>query len=309
MKKIWLMLRKHWAEDFNVKAYLSLILFLAISLLFNYSLDFEDSYVDQVPTLWLIPAKFLFFLFSYVAASLITLYFYKKLHVLKSRQYWIPVLFILLCMSFDSAFPIYEWLVKDHFNYQVHLWLTNFIRGLINIPFILIPAFIYYKIRNEHNHFYGMTKSFDPKPYLQLLLFMLPLLIIASLFDNFSSFYPMYKFSGADDYWNISEEWLIAGYELAYGWNFLSVEFIFRGFLVIGMVKVLGRQAILPMVALYCFYHFGKPEGEAISSIFGGYILGVIAYETRSIFGGVLIHVGIAWIMEALGFLHKYFEI
>ncbi|MGK7391565.1 MAG: CPBP family intramembrane glutamic endopeptidase [Candidatus Cyclobacteriaceae bacterium M2_1C_046] len=302
MKKIWIMLRKHWAEDFNFKAYLSLTLFLAVSILLNYYFDFEDSYVDQVTTLWRIPAKSLFFLFPYLTASFITLYFYNKLHILKSARYWVQVLFIIICMSFDSAFPIYEWMIKDNFTYQVHLWLTKFIRGVINIPLIFIPAYIFYKFRNDQNHFYGMTKGFDPKPYLQLLLVMLPLLLIASFMENFNSFYPMYKFSNADGYWNISEGWLIAGYELAYGWNFLSVEFIFRGFLVIGMAKILGRQAILPMVVLYCFYHFGKPEGEAISSIFGGYILGVIAYETRSIFGGVLIHIGIAWIMEALGF-------
>jgi hypothetical protein len=42
---------------------------------------------------------------------------------------------------------------------------------------------------------------------------------------------------------------------------------------------------------------------EAVSSIFGGYILGVIALQTRSIWGGILVHVGIAWMMEAIAWL------
>ena len=306
MVKIWRMLKEHWKKDFNAKAYGALLLFLTLSLTFNYYFDFEDDYVDTVPALWRVPAKFLFFLFPYVISSFIILPFYNKLHILKSKQYWIPVLFIITCTAFDSGFPIYEWLIQGNFSSKVYLWLSKFLRGVANIPFVLIPAYVFYKIRENNNNFYGLTTRFDPRPYLQLLLLMIPLLLIASLFENFNSFYPMYKFSSADDYWNISEGWLIAGYELVYGWNFLSVEFIFRGFLVIGMAKILGRQAILPMVAFYCFYHFGKPEGEAISSIFGGYILGVIAYKTRSIFGGVLIHVGIAWIMEILGFWHKY---
>ena len=85
-------------------------------------------------------------------------------------------------------------------------------------------------------------------------------------------------------------------------------EFFFRGFLVIGMISLLGRGAVLPMACVYCFLHFGKPMGEAISSIFGGYILGVVAYETRGIWGGVIVHVGIAWLMELAAFTQKLFK-
>jgi hypothetical protein len=60
------------------------------------------------------------------------------------------------------------------------------------------------------------------------------------------------------------------------------------------------------MAVIYCQLHFGKPLGEAISSIFGGYILGVISYQTKNIWGGVLVHVGIAWLMEVAGFFQKY---
>jgi hypothetical protein len=56
---------------------------------------------------------------------------------------------------------------------------------------------------------------------------------------------------------------------------------------------------------LYCTLHFGKPMGEAVSSVFGGYILGVVAYETRSIWGGVIVHIGIAWMMEIIAFAQK----
>jgi hypothetical protein len=44
---------------------------------------------------------------------------------------------------------------------------------------------------------------------------------------------------------------------------------------------------------------------KAISFVFGGYLLGVIAYETKSIWGGIIVHVGIAWMMEAIGFWQK----
>ena len=41
---------------------------------------------------------------------------------------------------------------------------------------------------------------------------------------------------------------------------------------------------------------------KAISSIFGGYILGVIAYYQRHITGGVIVHMGVAGIMELLAY-------
>jgi hypothetical protein len=59
------------------------------------------------------------------------------------------------------------------------------------------------------------------------------------------------------------------------------------------------------MITVYCFLHFGKPAGEAISSIFGGYILGILAFRSRNIYGGLIAHLGVAWGMDWLAFLNK----
>ena len=90
-------------------------------------------------------------------------------------------------------------------------------------------------------------------------------------------------------------------FELAYGLNFLGIEVFFRGFLVMALVNILGKDAILPMAVFYVSIHFTKPMGECISSFFGGSLLGIISYHTNSIKGGLLVHVGIAWMMEIAG--------
>ena len=134
---------------------------------------------------------------------------------------------------------------------------------------------------------------------------MLPLLVGASFAESFQRQYPMYKTSVAHTYLNVPE-WVTAiAYEIAYGLDFITVEYLFRGFMVIGMISILGRGSVITMAVVYCVLHFGKPPGEAISSIFGGYILGVIAYETKSIWGGIIVHMGIAWLMEGLAFAQK----
>ena len=115
----------------------------------------------------------------------------------------------------------------------------------------------------------------------------------------------MYKSSGAHLYLHVPEWVTVAIYEIAYGLDFITVELLFRGFLVIGMIQIMGSKAVLAMAVVYCYLHFGKPLGEAVGSIAGGYILGVIALETRSIWGGIIVHLVIAWLMEVIAYLQR----
>lgn len=130
-------------------------------------------------------------------------------------------------------------------------------------------------------------------PYL--LLAMLPLLIYASVQPDFLLLYPRYK--------AVPHHVLpIAAYELGYGLDLFSMEFFFRGLLVVVLARVCKAHAILPAALFYCTAHFGKPFAECVSSLFGGVLLGVIAYESRSIWVGVLLHLCLAWGLEALAF-------
>ncbi len=97
-------------------------------------------------------------------------------------------------------------------------------------------------------------------------------------------------------------------YELFYGMDFFSVELMFRGVLVAGLVSILGKDAILPMAAMYVSIHFGKPLGETISSFFGGYFLGIITINSHNIIGGTIVHMGIAWLMELTSFMQLWWK-
>ncbi len=147
------------------------------------------------------------------------------------------------------------------------------------------------------------TKSFNARPYFLLLALLVPLIALASTQPDFLRFYPKVKnIAFINGYTSPVWPWKLL-YELSYGLDFLSIELFFRGLLVIGLVRMVGPQAILPMAAFYCTIHFGKPLGECISSFFGGLVLGVLAYRTRSILGGLIVHLGLAWMMELGGWL------
>jgi hypothetical protein len=172
---------------------------------------------------------------------------------------------------------------------------------LIVTSFIL---FLAWKIFYSTESFFGLTiKNFNWKPYLLMLFIMVPLIIAASTQPDFLAMYPKLR----DVDWvlnNVNSKWFYKFlHELSYGTDFISVELFFRGFLVLAFIKIAGKDAILPMACFYCTIHFGKPLGECISSYFGGIILGIVVYNTRSIIGGLMVHLGIAWLMELGGYI------
>jgi membrane protease YdiL (CAAX protease family) len=120
-----------------------------------------------------------------------------------------------------------------------------------------------------------------------------PVVIIASLSDSFRETYPFYRMANRShfDLWS---------WELLYVVQFISLEFFFRGFLLQALRRVMGANAIFVMMIPYCMIHYGKPAPETFGAIGAGLVLGTLAMRTRSIWGGVLIHCGVAITMDVL---------
>jgi len=307
MKQIWKYLTGHLKEDFNLLHYVTVGALLAISLYTNYRIDFEDSFLDFQRGVTKFLYYFLFFSSAYYSVLITYTLFRGDKDFWKQRSFWIRSIFVLSLLSLDSSVPFLRPWINELARPQIQYWLYKVAVNLISVFLIFLPLMIFY-FRNDRaeQHVYGLKpKHFDYSPYFFMLLIMLPLIVGASFHASFQQQYPMYKSTTAHEFLGVPEWWLAAAYEAAYGFDFITVELLFRGFMVIGMMHVLGRKGVLAMAATYCFLHFGKPPGEAISSIFGGYILGVIAYETKSIWGGIIVHVGIAWMMELVAFIGK----
>jgi hypothetical protein len=154
----------------------------------------------------------------------------------------------------------------------------------------------------------GLTRRNNSlAPYFLLLLTLLPLIALAATQQDFQQVYPkLNNLAFLDGVAHPAWPWKLL-YELSYGLDFLGIELFFRGVLVIAILRFAGTDAILPMAAFYCTIHFGKPLAECITSFFGGLILGVLAARTRSILGGLIIHLGLAWSMELAGWIAHLF--
>ena len=69
-------------------------------------------------------------------------------------------------------------------------------------------------------------------------------------------------------------------------------EFLFRGYMLFGLEKSIGRSAIFVQAIPFVLLHFGKPFLETLACIPGGFIFGYIAYRTRSFLPCFIIHFG-----------------
>lgn len=310
MKEFLIEIRNFLKADFNIYAYLYTFLFLTIAIYFNYIHNFEIIYIDRFYSQ---PISFLTYILYYLAPYyliLIPILFIKKQqHKLLQTEFWVKSIVFFGTFGLLVAF----WQYKYLFNYS-EMSTSNkvFYRQMVfNLKRIIPFLIIFYAVKRvydkEDKHLYGLRiRGMSYKPFLIMLVLMIPLIAIASYMPDFQKAYPQYKFWMYSGAFGMSQVQAAVVFEFVYGLDFASVELLYRGALVVGMARVLGREAVLPMAGAYVILHFGKPLGESISSFFGGFILGIHALEKRNIFGGIIIHVGIAYLMEIAAILQHY---
>jgi len=207
-----------------------------------------------------------------------------------------PAIFSLK-MSLNTNLPVSDDADWNKYWNQVYYWPLR----LLIVAAILI---LIWQLFDPDQPFYGLsTKKFKWKPYGLMLLCMVPLIAAASSQGDFLAMYPKLRSVWPANDPNGPGWWYKLLYELSYGSDFLGIEIFFRGFLILAFIKWAGECAVLPMACFYCTIHFGKPLGECISSYFGGLLLGIVVYNTRSIYGGLIVHLGVAWLMEIGGYI------
>ena len=228
--------------------------------------------------------------------------------IIKPNKYFQKPLFLLLLFVSPAIFAL-----KVSMNSSLHFsddaFINHYWNRVVYFPLRLIilvaMLFVVWIRFDKQESFYGLyLKNFNWKPYVLMLLFMIPLIAAASTQHDFLEAYPKLKsvLPLSEKYQSMSWCYKLL-FEISYGSDFFSIELFFRGFLVLGFIKWAGKEAILPMACFYCTIHFGKPLGECISSYFGGILLGIVIYHTKSIFGGLIVHLGIAWLMELGGYI------
>ncbi len=161
------------------------------------------------------------------------------------------------------------------------------------ILYLFIPLFCVIFIFRENPAKYGFQLG-DWREGIKLtlggILLMTP--VLYWLLGKDSSMSEYYAHLAAGLPWNTFVD--------LFGW-----EFLFRGFLLFGYARKFGAEALWLQAVPFALAHAGKPEAETLSTIFGGFAFGWVAWRTRSFLYPFLIHwyIGSLTILLAAGIL------
>jgi membrane protease YdiL (CAAX protease family) len=146
------------------------------------------------------------------------------------------------------------------------------------ILYLVIPLLITLLIFREDPRKYGFTlgdwRAGLPITILAIILFA-PVLWFVARGDT--SMQDYYKSQVSDLPWKPFLDLL--------GW-----EFFFRGWILFGYARKFGAEALWLQAVPFALAHIGKPEVETLSTIFGGFAFGWVAWRTKSFVYPLLIH-------------------
>lgn len=178
-----------------------------------------------------------------------------------------------------------------------YIWWT----GCHLLTFILLPWLVIRFLFKEKMADFGWRwnqVSQHWRGYLLLLSPILVFVVLVSFGEDFVNHYPFYGHAG--------RSWLdFLLWELLYLSQFVFLEFFFRGFMLNALRPAMGANAIWIMCVPYLMIHFPKLWLEATGAILFGLFLGVLALRSRSIWGGVLVHAGVALSMDIASLVRK----
>lgn len=309
-------IKRYVIEYFDLRLYTGVAIFLVIATYLNYHYNIENGFIDSYygsEIRW-----GLFFLvmgLPFMVVCILLYVFNINRTWVRSREFWVLFFVGFIIISFQRSFTYHDQWFQGLESYDYRFIRKVFVKfkPLLTTVLPLMMFYYFYERKKDiHQSWYGMNlKSFDFKPYAFLILLVFVGIGLASYLGDLTKYYPRFSKTGGELFARKHDldSWIsILIYELFYGSTFIGVELFFRGFLVIGFSRILGGHAVLAMVGAYVFLHFGKPISECISSAFGGYLIGVLAYYSRHIWGGVILHVSLAWFMELFAWLQKVYN-
>jgi len=279
LSAIFKYLQEFYLKEFKLAYFLVIVMLLGFYIYLNYWHALEIRFASGGKTrLGKFLGYYLLYFIPFAAAFFLQLLFYKGCDYYRNHWFWIILLLAPAFFSFRVNFDLHQQVIKNIWTGDAQIFWLRCLNWVVRVFVVLIPVFIVWWIKDKNNQpFYGTTTLQDAKPYLVMLLIMIPLIALASTQKDFLQMYPKVGFISQLDLPSKKLHYIF--YELCYGFDFVSIEFFFRGFLILSLLKICGPHCIIPVACLYFTIIFGKPLGEAISNCWVGLHSGIIIYN------------------------------
>ena len=287
-----------WAKYLFALALAVLIVVAQVKFNF-YDLIMAPTFDNGTSMLW-VP---LIYIMVYFLVLIPSLAMHQELWRLRRWQVWV---FPIILLAIDGAGQGFYDYVRWADEYGVTIKDKNYLRlvgsYLFRSVFIVLMLCVFRKMAEGRFGLYGLKRSGKYlRVYALIFVLLVPMFLFVSFTPQFLSYYPKMHIDFYDGAMGWERWQLIGLFESFYAFDYIGVEGMFRGAMVIGVARWLGCRAVLPMALTYMCIHLGKPDLELCSSVVGGYILGALAWRTRHLWGGIIIHLGIALFFEVVG--------
>lgn len=145
------------------------------------------------------------------------------------------------------------------------------------ILYLIVPLAIILVVFREHPGVYGFALGDWRAGILITALAMILLTPVLWLIARGGSMQSYYAAQSAGIPWSTLLDLV--------GW-----EFFFRGFVLFAYARRYGPDALWLQAVPFALAHIGKPAVETLTTIFGGFAFGWLAYRTRSFVYPFLLH-------------------
>ncbi|MGD8456539.1 MAG: CPBP family intramembrane metalloprotease [Anaerolineales bacterium] len=147
------------------------------------------------------------------------------------------------------------------------------------IIYLFVPLLIILFVFRDSPKEYGFRLG-DWKAGLALtglvILFGIPILYYTAVGDtNMQDYYD----------WQFRSGMALYSFLDLIGW-----EFFFRGWILFGYARKFGDDALWLQAVPFALAHLGKPEIETLSTIFGGFVFGLVSWRSKSFIYAFLCH-------------------
>ncbi len=146
------------------------------------------------------------------------------------------------------------------------------------IFYFVIPLLLTLVLFRENPKQYGFTPG---NWKLGLIYTALGILLMAPI---------LYYLGRGDESMRIYYRWLLPGLPWNTFLDLIGWEFFFRGWILFAYLRRFGHDALWLQAVPFALAHIGKPDIETLSTIFGGFAFGWVAYRTKSFLWPFLIH-------------------
>lgn len=240
---------------------------------------------------------------AYFLVLIPTLFMHHEQWRLRQWQVWVLPVVLLTIDGAGQGFDLYKhWVDQAHIYYKERYYL-KLVGSFAFRSVAIVGSLCLFRWFTEGRFgLYGLVRSAKYlRVYLFIYLLLVPVFVVVAATPQFLDYYPKMDIAYCSGSFGWSDAHIIALFEAFYANDFIGVESMFRGALVVGMGRWLGPRCVIPMAVTYMCIHLGKPDLELCSSVLGGYLLGILAYRTQHLWGGIIVHLGIAMLFETLG--------